>query len=1679
MNTFTNCAEKKAKQFLNLLQGYTKGIRITAILILLLMGVSNAWADITFSGGYIYFDNSIGINQTYIQLCARQSSWTGFSTLSKINNTKLYYVANPQGSGWGGILGWVVIGNSSKKTDSNFDNWSSLGWCSNWNEYGFKSGDTYLIEPTSTSKSQSVNTSYLSGGYSALNYTQTIKTAVNGADANSKAAITVTSYNLTGNGAISSQKSASISTSTKSTTISAARTATTTLTVGTVATGYQFDGWYAAKTGGTALSTSTTYTYYPTAATTVYARFSAKKYTITYKDQGDSNFSGTHESGYPTTHTYGTATSLKEATKIGYTFDGWFTTSTCTGNAVTSLGTTDYTSNITLYAKWTEAPPTTVFLKPINDWKNDDARFAVYMWKDGENEWREMEDLGCNGDIYTIDIPHGYTGIKFVRLKPVSHAEFDSENGGYNWNNRWNETEDLTIPTDNKNTYDMNAKSITNLYLKPHDNWKQANARFAAYFFVNSYNKWVDMKHVKDGIYKCTIPTDKAYTTVIYGRMNPSTNTNNFDNGTKWNQTGNLTIPKDGTNCYTLTGGEWDGVTGEWSTIYDDSKWTTYSAPTYKIKINTATYGTIKVTKADGSAVTNNSSLALGTEIKIVFTPNDGYKLSNYFIEYATATDEADGYTICGPTEITAEFDKEVPSRIVYLRPNEDWLRDNPVMAARVRKSSGGTDKWYVMHTTSEDYTGAYSCNIPNDYDQIIFVRLNPKGSDTGNYGLNWNNAWNQTKELTIIDKDNDKTNDHKLRFAIGDKIVGGIDNDRYDGKWEENTPIWGLNANFNDWTAEKAVFKGYPGHLDVMPPFGTSHEFKLYNFVYENNKYHGNAGTMKRANSGQWWTMDASEQANCKMMLDVKGDYIYQMRFLTVGYELRKQISVTYPDADTKYALLYKDNNVSRISYDIPAVNGEQNDTISFFVDKDANPTIKLLVNTIERGEAIEVSVSESGVYNFILQQKGGEVTVSGANPEPYEGNYYIRTDAASGGWGGYKQNGNKMTYNSYADNNHNFDHYYCKWICNHSDAEHKDFRAYTNVKFCVANDYSHKLSDELDGDEIIEKAGVPTGCLPEDANVRFGWDSKTNKLSRAYIAGATTATKETFLHIIDAEALESSEGTAVTDINFTDLQNWIYQVDVKATNATKIKLVADYAGKRQYFKGTEGNGEETKINLLSSTAQNKYDIRLIYNFKCNHLVAAMILNGDKEVTENDALGADMMVIRKDQESAEQLTFNPDAKQLTEVGTVYSVMTFTKKHIQNNELAERVRSLYWVSFPFDVKVSDVFGFGEYAEHWILQYYDGAERAEKGLFSDSGTYWKYIFDTDTKLKAGQGYVLVLDLDKIAFPNDVQDVSLYFPSTEPLTTISSEPTAATVPAHECTIDREWTENEGTQNEVTYHHKYTDSHWNLIGVPGFADIDFDLAKTGYHFMQNDASFYYNFNLAESTYAVEASQVTEFQAMYAYMVQFAGTINWTSSEVSGVARPELVAPRNSDAEPEKVVLRLELTQGEEVADQTFVQLQQEGATANFDLSLDLTKIMNSGFSNIYTLTDSLKIQVAGNALPMEETVVPVGVNIAAAGEYTFRMPDGTEGMVVELIDYEANTTNLLLDDYTVNLPTGSNETRFALSIKPEKTATNVGNIGGTMNDGQGVRKFIIDGKLYLQKDGMLYDAQGHIVR
>jgi hypothetical protein len=106
-----------------------------------------------------------------------------------------------------------------------------------------------------------------------------------------------------------------------------------------------------------------------------------------------------------------------------------------------------------------------------------------------------------------------------------------------------------------------------------------------------------------------------------------------------------------------------------------------------------------------------------------------------------------------------------------------------------------------------------------------------------------------------------------------------------------------------------------------------------------------------------------------------------------------------------------------------------------------------------------------------------------------------------------------------------------------------------------------------------------------------------------------------------------------------------------------------------------------------------------------------------------------------------------------------------------------------------------------------------------------------------------------------------------------------------------------------------------------------------------------------------------------------------------------------------------------------------------------------------------------------------VPVGVKINAAGEYTFAMPEGTEGIGVVLIDNIAGTrTNLGLMDYTVTLSQGKIDGRFALEISPvAQTPTNLDNVQGDNVPGAKARKVMIDGILYIVKDGKVFDARG----
>ncbi|MBQ3215769.1 MAG: hypothetical protein IJB11_06610, partial [Oscillospiraceae bacterium] len=106
------------------------------------------------------------------------------------------------------------------------------------------------------------------------------------------------------------------------------------------------------------------------------------------------------------------------------------------------------------------------------------------------------------------------------------------------------------------------AAAPSKLYLKPNSEWLVDSARFAAYFYGDSGDTWVSMTDADgDGYYEASVPS--GFSSVIFCRMNPASSANTWDS--KWNQTGDLSIPTDGTNCWTLNSGDWNGG-GSWST---------------------------------------------------------------------------------------------------------------------------------------------------------------------------------------------------------------------------------------------------------------------------------------------------------------------------------------------------------------------------------------------------------------------------------------------------------------------------------------------------------------------------------------------------------------------------------------------------------------------------------------------------------------------------------------------------------------------------------------------------------------------------------------------------------------------------------------------------------------------------------------------------------------------------------------------------------------------------------------------------------------------------------------------------------------------------------------------------------------------------------------------------------
>ena len=889
-------------------------------------------------------------------------------------------------------------------------------------------------------------------------------------------------------------------------------------------------------------------------------------------------------------------------------------------------------------------------------------------------------------------------------------------------------------------------------------------------------------------------------------------------------------------------------------------------------------------------------------------------------------------------------------------------------------------------------------------------------------------------------------------------------------------------------------------------------------------------AATIQRENPDV--TVDGEYSSNDRenITLNADEDGVYTVTFTYTT----KNVHVTYPGGSkTKYRLVYaeKKPNGTYEKYhpSTPYIDAlaedatdERRDTVSLHVrcsipdyhrnslnqiDKinkyDPNPNNIYVYlqkwdgtkwetkETVVLQEGNEARVKrESGVYNFVVVQdpKENKVYID-PNIEPYKGNYYIRTNVAPGGWNDYKQTANQITYSDYAAQHKHFEYYWCKWvqvkIVNNGDQiEPSAVEGKVNLQFTIANDYSNCVSDTC-ANEMDNRNFTVNGRLGSNANVRWMWHSKTNDIDRAYIAGGNECL---FFEPKEGNITCNKDGKDKTaPFAFDDRENWTYKIDVTTPPNTKFAITkkphGDAGKTRYYILGSDTAG----VPLITGQGNQEYSMRVVYDFKSDHLIYAWMPDDDTEITSEWELGTSIVCMRTGHKRATQIAISSQSTKLNEVTSALGVLSLTKADFYDNPaLTMWEREYYWISFPFDVCMSDIFSTFVLGRHYRIQDYDGASRAKNGCWIDSPSYWRTLSKSDT-LKAGMGYLLnirhsMVEKDEL-YKNNPTELNIYFPSAgDTVMKITGTFPTVTVPEHKCKIERE--------NRYIY-----DSNWNLIGVPTWVNItgigNGTVSKDPGNTVLNidgdtKIGFYYHFNTgAENGNTWTPRNVKEsgsnnlvFQNMHSYLVQWARTIDWSDPSFDEPSTQGLQARRAAEAKSEEYTLRLELSRGETALDQTFVRLQEDGdVTADYDMNYDMTKIINPG-ANLYSLIGTNLIQAGANVLPLpaENTTVyvPMGVVADKDGTYRFSMPDGTEGMLVSLADHETGMLYNLATGYCdVPLTKGTYEQRFVLEIQPKKGVT-TGCNESTTDDGT-LRKVLIDGNLYIQRGDALYDAAG----
>ena len=401
---------------------------------------------------------------------------------------------------------------------------------------------------------------------------------------------------------------------------------------------------------------------------------------------------------------------------------------------------------------------------------------------------------------------------------------------------------------------------------------------------------------------------------------------------------------------------------------------------------------------------------------------------------------------------------------------------------------------------------------------------------------------------------------------------------------------------------------------------------------------------------------------------------------------------------------------------------------------------------------------------------------------------------------------------------------------------------------------------------------------------------------------------------------------------------------------------------------------------------------------------------------------------------------------------------------------------MYSLTVPYDVNLADITywdgtSMGTLGDKLWVSAYDGAARANK----DMSHTWIYEADfvskgMEAELKAGVGYTISADLQ--AGVGSTYSI-LRMPMVNNVANDGTE-LAKTVRV----------EAYGRESAVSDNHK----GWNLVGNPYMVSIsggDAD-SKLVVGYLQEtgtgpwewvDDEYRYVTIPADNgqDYWQEKFSSATLKPFKNFFLQIA-----TSGDLSFALASRQDAPaRYLEAQKREVEFEINLANGSH-QDHTGLLIAEEYSPA-YEINADLEKMENA--MAVYTLTGGYKL--AYNALSPDDASQPVPVGYVAnvAGTYTFDLDETSDVSEVEhiwLTDYELSRVVDLIDDvYEFTTSNGRNESRFALSVElKDEQQTPTGILNAEANDGRTL-KFIWQDKMYIMRNGVIYDATGKQVK